>query len=202
MTPTTWMANDVVKGVLAQVSCESPVLVRRIHLALTAALTLTCALSSACKKPAPSSSEKTSAAPAAKSTASGTGDKSGKSLSNAKALTKGAGDTVTLPCDARVFYGPFAFSKSPEVLTLHGSATSPDGNQVCIGGEWVDSAGKFVAVAGIGCPEGSAATEQDQTLEYSPHNGGSGASPVFYVLKGAEKHGTTCPAARVTLSMR
>jgi hypothetical protein len=134
--------------------------------------------------------------------AAGGGDGSGSSIPNARGLTKAAPVTFSVPCSGAMYIGPFAFTKDPEELKLHASAKTPSGDQICVGGQWVDSAGKFLEVAGVGCPEAAHVAESDLKLTYSPGNGGLGAKQVYLMTKFDEPKPVGCKSAEVTLSVK
>lgn len=150
----------------------------------------------------PPSEKGAGSAPSAAGSARGAGDKSGKSIADARPLGKTASGPVTVPCDGTVYYGPFVFSKSPETLTIHATAKSPSGTQVCVGGEWVDAHGKFLETGGVGCVEQAFVVETDIAFEYSPHNGGHGERAVYYALKLADTRPAGCKSATVSFTLR
>jgi hypothetical protein len=101
-----------------------------------------------------------------------------------------------------MYVGPFTFSKDPEELKVHATAKTPSGEQICVGGQWVDSAGKFIEVAGLGCPEAAHVAESDLKLTYSPGNGGNGAKQAYLMAKFNEPKPAGCKSAEVTLSVK
>lgn len=156
--------------------------------------------------PAPPKEKPTTAATAApKVTAAqgtdGGGDGSGTSMANARALQKGAPATFTLTCSATVYVGPFRFTKDPEKLLIQGKTKNASTAQICVGGEWLDGAGKVIGPSGIGCADGKAAAAGNPELEYSPGNGGNGANPVYLALRFSEPKPAGCPSIDVTLSL-
>jgi len=145
-----------------------------------------------------------SAAPAA-APASGTdggGDGSGAGLANARALKSGSPVTLTLTCSAKVWFGPFALTKDPQKLLIDGKMKTPTGKQICMGGEFTDKTGAHVGGTSFGCADGTHGAEGTSTYEYSPGNGGSGATPVYLALAFGEPKPEGCPSAEVTLSLK
>jgi hypothetical protein len=132
----------------------------------------------------------------------GGGDGSGSSIPNARALAKATPATFAVPCTGAMYFGPFTFTKDPEELTIHATAKTPSGDQICVGGQWVDSAGKFLEVAGMGCPEAAHVAESDVKFTYSPGNGGHGAKPIYLMAKFDEAKPPGCKTAEVTLSIK
>jgi len=151
---------------------------------------------------APTTSPAPSEAPKAVTKGAGGGDGSGSSIPNARGLSKTAPVTFSVPCSGAMYVGPFAFTKDPEELKVHATAKTPSGEQICVGGQWVDSAGKFIEVAGLGCTEAAHVAESDLKLTYSPGNGGNGAKQAYLMTKFDEPKPAGCKSAEVTLSVR
>lgn len=150
------------------------------------------------KTPAPSATAAAPKASAAQGT-DGSGDGSGSSIANARALRKGTPATFTLTCSATVFTGPFRFTKDPEKLLIEAKAKNASPSQICVGGEWLDGSGKVIGPSGIGCADGKGSAEGKPELEYSPGNGGNGTNPVYLALKFGEPKPEGCPSIDVTL---
>lgn len=156
------------------------------------------------KKEPPAPPPVASAAPApAASGAPGAGDRSGKSIANAMPVVRGTPTKFRLPCSgAGVFVGPFAFTKSPEILSLRAEIKGTTGEQVCRGeAHFVDGAGGKPAVAGLPCVEGGNPAAVTLTHEHSPHNGGNDANPVFWHLRGGDPLPDGCGTLDVTLTL-
>lgn len=108
---------------------------------------------------------------------------------------------LEIPCDARLYFGPFRFSSEGETVSLVSSIRSPSGVQVCsLSGEWVSARDEIDGTAGAGCAEGDATTDQEQTHTYAPGRGESGANPVYLRFQRHEPAG--CPALTLSLVRR
>lgn len=183
---------------------------RTMTLALAAAVAVTAA---ACTKkdpppaptPAPPPAAPASAAPAAKSDkgAPGAGDRSGKSIANAMALRPGAPLSFRASCSgAPLYVGPFTFTKSPEKLQIRAEVTGTSKEQICWGvAHFVDGAGARPSVAGLPCVENGQPHSTTLEYEYSPHNGGSDVTPIYWELKSDEKKPEGCHTVDVKLSL-
>lgn len=164
-------------------------------------------LAGACKKEAPPPGTnpphaKAASAPAGTQAGTdGNGDGTGSSVANARALRKGGAITFPLSCAGATYVGPFRFSKTPEELSISATARSPTGAQICFGGEWLDASGAYVGGVGIGCVDGKHVADGKITFEYSPHNGGNGANPVYLVTRFTEPKPEGCPSGEVTLKL-
>lgn len=155
--------------------------------------------------PPPKDKPATTAAPGPKVTAAegtdGGGDGSGTSIANARALRKGTPATFTLTCSATVYVGPFRFAKDPEKLLIDGKTRNASADQICVGGEWLDGAGKVVGPSGLGCADGKGTGAGKPELEYSPANGGNGTNPVYLALHFSEPKPAGCPSIDIALSL-
>ncbi len=185
---------------------------RATHLLLLAAITA--AMSIGCKNkeppapapaPLPAAPAPASAAPAAKSDkgAPGAGDRSGKSIANAMALRPGVPLSFRAPCSgAPLYVGPFTFTKSPEKLQVRAEVTGTSTEQICWGtAHFVDNVGARPVVAGLPCVEGGKPHTVTLEHEYSPHNGGSDVTPVYWELKNDEKKPEGCHTVDVKLTL-
>jgi hypothetical protein len=134
--------------------------------------------------------------------APGAGDKSGSSSANAKELVKGKPVEVSVPCKGRVYFGPFTFSKDPSKIELSAELVNDSSqDQICAGGWWVDGAERFVENARIGCVEKKLPRKDTFAAEYSPHNGGSNANPIYLQLGFDEDQPDGCQSIRVKLNV-
>lgn len=175
-----------------------PTMTRRVSVTVALCLVAGCTKeATAPKKEKPSA---TSTAGASLGTDGG-GDRSGTSMANAKALQKGAPVTFTLTCSATTYVGPFRFTKDPETLVIQGHAKNASASQICVGGEWLDGAGKAIGPSGIGCADGKGTTDGKPELEHSPGNGGNSANPVYLALRFSEPKPAGCPSIDVTLTL-
>lgn len=145
---------------------------------------------------------KTKTEPAAAAGAPGAGDRSGKSIANARALVAGTPTVFQVPCTGeKVYVGPFTMRHDPERLVVRASVKGTSASQVCIHeGHWVDARGEHPAIAGLPCVEGAAATETKLEYEYSPGNGGSSMTPVYWQVRHSEPK-PACETVTVTLSL-
>lgn len=145
------------------------------------------------------------AAPAAKSDkgAPGAGDRSGKSIANAMALRPGAPTTLRAACSgAPVYVGPFTFTKSPTKLELRAEVKGTSAAQICRGAaHFVDSAGGRPQTAGLPCVQDGKTVTATIEHEYSPHNGGSDVTPLYWELKNDEKKPEGCDTIDVKLTL-
>lgn len=183
---------------------------RTITLALAAAVAVTAAGCTKKEEPVPTSPGSTPAAPApaapaAKSDkgAPGAGDRSGKSIANAMALRPGAPTTLRAACSgAPVYVGPFTFTKSPTKLELRAEVKGTSAAQICRGAaHFVDSAGGRPQVAGLPCVHDGKTETATIEHEYSPANGGSDVTPVYWELKNDEKKPEGCDTIDVKLTL-
>ncbi|MBK6465394.1 MAG: hypothetical protein IPF92_30975 [Myxococcales bacterium] len=182
---------------------------RILTLALAAAVAMTAA---GCTKkqdppppPAATPAAPAPAAPAAKSDkgAPGAGDRSGKSIANAMALRPGAPTTLRAACSgAPVYVGPFTFAKSPTKLELRAEVKGTSAAQICRGtAHFVDSAGKRPQTAALPCVQDGKPVTVTIEHEYSPHNGGSDVTPLYWELKNDEKKPEGCDTIDVKLTL-
>lgn len=184
---------------------------RTITLALAAAVAVTAAGCTKKQDPAPTAPPAATpaapapAAPAAKSDkgAPGAGDGSGKSIANAMALRPGASASFRAACSgAPIYVGPFTFTKSPEKLQLRAEVKGTSAQQICRGtAHFVDSAGGRPAVAGLPCVHDGKTETATIEHEYSPANGGSDVTPVYWELKNDEKKPEGCDTIDVKLTL-
>lgn len=140
--------------------------------------------------------------PAGSAGAPGAGDRSGTSIANAKALTRGTPTTFTVPCNgAAVYVGPFALTRDPEKLVINADVKGTTNAQVCISsGHFVDAKDAHTGVAGIPCVEQGKPGSAKLVYEYSPGNGGNGATPVYWSVKHDEVKPPSCDTVTVTLT--
>jgi len=158
--------------------------------------------SSAAARAPNSSAPSASGVPVAEGAAPGAGDKSGTSSANAKALEKGKPVDLVVPCKGKTYVGPFTFSKDPSKLQIAVELKNESSqDQICAGGWWVDGAETFVENARIGCVEKALPRKETFSAEYSPHNGGSSANPVFLKLGFDEDQPDGCQSIKVKLSL-
>lgn len=128
-------------------------------------------------------------------------NKSGNSIPNAIPLIKSNPVNFKIPCSGGIYIGSFNFTKDPEEIKIKAVAKSLSGEQVCTGGSWVDSSGKFISVASIGCPEGANLAEASLDFVYSPGNGGNNQKTVYLEIKYADDKPNDCKTAEVNLSI-
>lgn len=121
----------------------------------------------------------------------------GTSIASATPLPVGAKVEGTLACGQKAYVGPFEFTKDPETIEIKASIrTVAASGQACGGGHSVDKTGQPVATLGFGCSTGGP-HEEVVSLQYSPGNGGSGATPVYFEVMLAD---AACEEAVVTLT--
>jgi hypothetical protein len=155
------------------------------------------------KTPPPTPKSAPSAAPAASGGAPGAGDRSGSSIANAKALVKGTPTTFTVPCDgSAVYVGPFTLTRDPEKLAVRAEAKGTSKAQVCMpDGHWVDAKGGNPSIASVPCVEDGKPAQTTLQYEYSPGNGGSNVTPVYWRIKHESAKPAGCDTITVTLTL-
>lgn len=151
--------------------------------------------------PPPATASAAAKKPPALSGTDGGGDGSGSSIANARALRAGESVALKVTCNATLYLGPFRFTKDPETVTVAGTFKTPTGDQICLGGDWVDVAGKSGAPGGLGCVDGKHVGDGKATFEYSPGNGGNNTNPAYLALKFAEPKPAGCPSLDLTLKI-
>lgn len=161
-----------------------------------------CSRDEAGKTAPPTPKAAPSAMPVASGGAPGAGDRSGSSIANAKPLLKGTPTTFTIPCNGTpVYVGPFTLSRDPEKLVIRAEAKGTSANQVCTSdGHFVDAKDANPTVSSIPCVEGGKAQQAKLEYEYSPGNGGSGMTPVYWRVKSDGAKPAGCDTVVVTLS--
>lgn len=123
------------------------------------------------------------------------------SIARAIVLAPGAPQTFAVPCDAALYFGPFAFTAEGQALTIQASHASRTGAQACAGAEWLDKDNVVIDPAdGIGCPEGVGAPSPSRlAYTHTPASGSSAANPIYLRISADANH---CGKSDVTLTMQ
>ncbi len=121
--------------------------------------------------------------------ATGAGDKSGTSITNAMLIEPGKVATGMFPCAGSLVVGPFVFTQDPSKIQINVTATNTSTEQACLGGSWVDAKGKFAGATSIGCLNPGTSRKAIVEIEYSPSSGIINANPMYLDFR----YGQTIP---------
>ena len=120
-------------------------------------------------------------------------------VAHARALNVGPPIELEIPCTGAVFVGPFVLQTEGESVTLASAFTAAE--QTCPTVSWVNGAGEFVEVSGVGCNEAGQRSTAEQTYRYAPGEGGNAATPVYLRLTLVDSVGpAVCAPVRLQLS--
>jgi hypothetical protein len=120
-------------------------------------------------------------------------------IAHARVLTVGPPIELEIPCTGAVFVGPFTLETEGESVTLASAFTATE--QTCPTVSWVNGAGEFVEVSGVGCNEAGRRSTAEQTYRYAPAEGGNSATPVYLRLTLVESVGpAVCVPVHLQLS--